>query len=444
MLKDRYGNLMSTSSRGAVGKFDHACELIRLYRGDPIAALDEVLEDDPDCAMAWAARAGILVQQEDKAYCEEAERSIRAGAAANGNARERAHLEAARHWLEGRIHEATTSFARIAQDYPRDLIALQGAHLGCFYLGRQSELRDWPVQALRAFGRNDDGYHAVLGMAAFGYEECGDYARADAAGREAVEIEPRDAWAVHAVAHVNEMRGDVKGGIPWLRDSADSWAPENGFAFHNWWHLALLHLDNGAMDEVLKLYDTKVRREDPSALLLEWIDASALLWRLKLEGVDAGSRWQSLATSWERAAEDGHYAFNDLHAIMAFLGAGRSGDVARTLAAMKHAAAGETDNAYMTRTVGLPLAEAFVAFDAGKYGETVDKIGAVRGIAQRFGGSHAQRDILTLTMLHAAINGGMKPLAEALAQERLAHKPQSPWAKALAQRAQGLGTSAAA
>ena len=118
MLKDRYGNLMSTTSQAAVAKFDQACELIRLYRGDPIAALDAVLEDDPDCAMAWAARAGILVQQADKAYAEEAERSIRAGAAANGNERERAHLEAARHWLEGRIHEATTAFARIAQEHP--------------------------------------------------------------------------------------------------------------------------------------------------------------------------------------------------------------------------------------------------------------------------------------------------------------------------------------
>ena len=326
MLKDCYGNLMSTSSPGAVAKFDQACELIRLYRGDPIAALDAVLEDDPDCAMAWAARAGILVQQTDKAYCEDAERSIRAGAAANGNDRERAHLAAARDWLEGRIHEATAGFARIAQEFPRDLIALQAAHLGCFYLGRQSDLRDWPLQALRAFTRGDDGYHAVLGMAAFGHEECGDYARADAAGREAVSLDPRDAWAVHAVAHVNEMRGDVKSGIPWLRDSADSWAPENGFAFHNWWHLALLYLDNGATDEVLKLYDTKVRRGD-SPVLLEWIDASALLWRLKLEGVDAGARWQSLAASWERATDDGYYAFNDLHAVMAFLGAGRSQDV---------------------------------------------------------------------------------------------------------------------
>jgi hypothetical protein len=444
MLKDRYGNLMSTASKSAVAKFDHACELIRLYRGDPIAALDDVLKEDPDCAMAWAARAGVLVQQEDKAYVPETERSIRAGGACNGNDRERAHLAAARLWLDGRIHDAAIAFARIAQEHPRDLIALQAAHIGCFYTGRQAELRDWPLQALRAFNRSDDGRHAVLGMAAFGAEECGDYARAEALGREAVELEPRDAWAVHAVAHVNEMRGDVKAGIPWLRDSADIWAPDCGFAFHNWWHLALLHLDSGAIEEVLSLYDTKVRRDDPASLVLEWIDASALLWRLKLEGIDAGARWKSLAANWERTADDGFYAFNDLHAVMSFLGAGRSNDVARTLAAMKRAAAEDSDNGYMTRAVGLPLAEAFVAFDDGRYAETVEKIGPVRGIAQRFGGSHAQRDILSLTMLHAAIKGGMKDVAEALTAERLAHKPQSPWARMLAQRAHAVGARAAA
>jgi len=37
----------------------------------------------------------------------------------------------------------------------------------------------------------------------------------------------------------------------------------------------------------------------------------------------------------------------------------------------------------------------------------------------------------------------MKPLAEAVAAERLVHKPQSPWARALAQRAGDLGTRAA-
>jgi hypothetical protein len=37
MLKDRYGNPLSTHSRAAADKYDQALELIRLYRGDPIA-----------------------------------------------------------------------------------------------------------------------------------------------------------------------------------------------------------------------------------------------------------------------------------------------------------------------------------------------------------------------------------------------------------------------
>jgi tetratricopeptide (TPR) repeat protein len=438
MLKDRYGNPLSTHSRAAVDKYNAALEMIRLYRGDPIAALDSAIADDPNFAMAWAARAGLLVQTTDKAYNDEADRSLQAGRASGGNDRERAHLTAAQAWRNGFMDEGATRFARIAQDNPTDVLAVQTAHIGCFFLGRQHELRDWPLQALRAFKRGDDGYAALKGMTAFGLEECGDYARAEEFGTEAVELEPRDAWAVHAVAHVHEMRGDVERGMPWLRDSAHDWAPENGFAYHNWWHLALLHLDRGDTNSAIAMYDSKVNPGNEAAMILQWIDASALLWRLHLEGADTGDRFQKLAASWERTIDDGHYAFNDLHAIMAFLGAGRRKDAERVLVSMRRAALGGDDNAYVSRAVGIPLGEAFLAFDMERYGEAVEKIAAVRGIAQRFGGSHAQRDILSLTAVHAALRGGLKQTAEAFANERVVHKPESPWAHKLAERARKL------
>lgn len=442
MLQDRYGNPVSTRSRAAVDKYDEALELIRLYRGDPIAALDAALEEDPNFTMAWAARAGVLVQQTDKAYIGEIDRSLNAGLAAGGNERERAHLAAAQAWSRGHMDDSISKYARIAQDNPTDLFAVQTAHIGCFFTGRQHELRDWPLQAMRAFKRGDDGYHALLGMAAFGLEECGDYARAEAFGSEAVSLDPRDAWAVHAVAHVHEMRGDIERGVPWLRDSAQDWSPENGFAYHNWWHLALLHLDRGDAKSAIAMYDTKVRPNADATVILECIDASALLWRLHLEGVDTGHRFAKLAASWERCIDDGHYAFNDLHAIMAFLGAGRRKDAERVLTTMRSAAMKTDDNAYMSRAVGIPLGEAFLAFDMGRYAETVEKIASVRGIAQRFGGSHAQRDILSLTALHAALRGGLKQTAEAFASERVAHKPESPWARNLAERARKLKAAA--
>ena len=37
------------------------------------------------------------------------------------------------------------------------MLALQYAHVGCFFLGLQHELRDWPLQALRAFKSGEDG-----------------------------------------------------------------------------------------------------------------------------------------------------------------------------------------------------------------------------------------------------------------------------------------------
>jgi tetratricopeptide (TPR) repeat protein len=438
MLHDRYGNPCSTQSRAAMDHYDRALELIRLYRGDPIAALDEALAEDPDFGGAWAARAGILVQQTDKAYFDETEKSLRAAAAANLNDRDRLHLAAAQDWLEGRYHAGTSTLARAAREHPRDLLALQFTHVGCFFLGLQQELRDGPVQGLRAFRPGDDGHGVLLGMAAFGYEECGDFARAEAYGREAVAIDARDSWAAHAVAHVHEMRGDTERGIPWLLAASAGWGEDCGFAYHNWWHLALLHMDRGDHDAALRVYDQNVRPNPDAQILLEWIDASALLWRLHLEGADTGDRFARLATRWERAAEDEIYAFNDLHAVMAFIGAGRLADAERTLAGLRRAADSQGDNAYFSRAVGLNLAQAFMAFARGEYADCAETICAVRGLAQRFGGSHAQRDVLTLTALHAALRGGMRETAQALAFERQSHKPHSPWAATLMRRAEAL------
>lgn len=441
-IEDRYGNPIATTSRAAVDHFNQACGLYRILRGDPVAALDAALAEDEGMAIAWAVRAGLLAQTTDRMFQDEARRSIRAGEAGGGTQRERDHLAAAKLWTEGSFREGTMAYARIAREHPRDLIAVQLAHGGCFFTGMQSELRDIPLQALRAFRPGEDGRHAVLGMAAFGLEECGDYARALLLGEEAVALEPRDSWAVHAVAHVHEMRGDADRGVPWLANSFEHWAPENALAYHNWWHLALLHLDHGNIPEVLRLYDERVRPEETD-IILEKLDGSALLWRLHLEGVDVSSRFAKLANSWARASEDAIYAFNDVHAVIAFIGAGRMNDARKTIAAMERVLLSEGDNALMTRDVGLPLARAFVDFAEGRYAQCVDAILARRGIAQRFGGSHAQRDILSLTALHAAIRGGMHETAKALTAERLAHKPHSPWARALAARAEAKRKHAA-
>ncbi len=299
-------------------------------------------------------------------------------------------------------------------------------------------LRDRPAQVLPHWNEDVPGYSYLLGMYAFGLEETNLYDRAEQTGRRALDLDPRDPWSVHAVAHVMEMQGRTAEGITWLTSRSDDWAPSNGFAYHNWWHLALYHLDLCEHDRALQVYD-RLLRPRPSQVVYENIDASALLWRLSLRGVDVGDRWRALSECWAPSADDGFYAFNDVHALMSFLGAGRSDLVDRVLAALTAQAGGGAPggNGTMARDVGLPLARGLVAFFRGDHDTCIEELLAIRLQASRFGGSHAQRDVVHLTLLEAALRGGRAPLARALTAERTAQKPESPFHRLLATRSQG-------
>jgi hypothetical protein len=127
-------------------------------------------------------------------------------------------------------------------------------------------------------------------------------------GRRAlVELQPLDCWAHHAVAHVMEMQGRAEDGIGWMIAREPYWSgDDNFFKVHNWWHRALCSTSSSdEHDEALALYDGPIR-EDRSAVALDLVDASALLWRLHLLGHDVGSRWQELADAWDATCRRPH------------------------------------------------------------------------------------------------------------------------------------------
>jgi hypothetical protein len=72
---------------------------------------------------------------------------------------------------------------------------------------------------------------------------------------------------------------------------------------------------------------------------------------------------------------------------------------------------GNGDNARIAREVGHPVARAIKAFGDENYAETVRLLRPIRNIAHRFGGSHAQRNVLDLTLIEAAARSGQKALA---------------------------------
>jgi hypothetical protein len=138
--------------------------------------------------------------------------------------------------------------------------------------------------------------------------------------------------------------------------------------------------------------------------LADLIDASALLWRLSLAGADVGAWFAALAERWAPHAEDGYCAFNDLHAVMAFVGAQRWELAERVLAAQqRRLARAQGANYEMTCFVGLPASRALVAFGRGESAAAERLLRALPPVAHRIGGSHAQRDVLQLTRAAAAM-----------------------------------------
>jgi hypothetical protein len=76
-----------------------------------------------------------------------------------------------------------------------------------------------------------------------------------------------------------------------------------------------------------------------------------------------------------------------------------------------------------TREVGAAATQAIRAFAAGDFARSTQLLRPIRSRASRFGGSHAQRDVIDITLLEAAARGGQQALASALALERLAVRP---------------------
>ncbi|MSP82608.1 MAG: tetratricopeptide repeat protein [Alphaproteobacteria bacterium] len=422
--KDTLGNPTSGANGRSLASFELALRQFQCSIQDPVAAVDEALAESPGLVMGHALRAYLHLLGTEPGVLPVAKESHEKASALRSNDRERGHLAAIGHLIEGRWAAAGRALEDVAIDHPTDVLALQVGHLIDFFRADSRMLRDRIARAMPAWSNTMPGYHAVLGMHAFGLEETGDYVRAEASGREGVELEPRDGWAQHAVAHVMEMQGRQKDGIAWMRANQDGWTRDSFFCGHNWWHLALYHLDLGETDQALALFDGPIHGKR-STVVMDMLDASALLWRLHLLGVDLGNRWNTVADGWEPMAGAGNYAFNDAHAMMAFVGAGRPKAAKQVLAAQRRAMKGAGDNAAFTREVGHPLCLAIGAFGRGAYGEVTTLLRPIRNIASRFGGSHAQRDLIDQTIIAAALRGSERSLARALAAERLAVKPNS-------------------
>lgn len=424
-MQDRHGNPISLGAQASVEAYDSGLAQLNAFRGDPVRAVVPALKADPEFLMGHAFLGAVFATAMDKSLLSNTMRALNAAEALapKGNERERAHVKAVRQWVDGDIAGATETWGRIALDHPRDILAIQMAQQGDFFQGQSLMLRDRIARVIGAWTPDVPGHGFVHGMYAFGLEEAGEYREAERHGRLAMDVNAQDAWAAHAVAHVLEMEGRVAEGIAWIDDTSPGWDEQGLLAYHLWWHQGLFWLELENPGKALAIFDRSIGGATEA---LPSVDGSALLWRIWTLGHDVGERWNGVADQWASRVEHGINAFNDVHAVMALAAAGREAELAVQLQTLERSAGQGGTNAMMAREVGLGAARGMAAFAAGRYRAAADHLLDVMPRAALFGGSHAQRDIIGWTALEAAIRAGERGVAVALANERLARKPESP------------------
>lgn len=417
-MQDSHGHDLSGATARALDSLELALDQLRCFAMDPLASADDALAAAPGLVMGHVLRAYLFLSSSEGSAVGAARSALQAASALPHNEREAMHLRAVSQWCAGQWRAAAATLEDLSVDWPRDALALQMGQQLDYFTGDTRMLHDRIARALPHWSASMPGWHALLGMLAFGLEENGHHAAAEQAGRQAVSLQPRDAWAQHAVVHVLEMQGRHDEGVAWMREHP-AWQRESLLAVHNGWHLALHHLARDDIDAALDLYDGPIRNHG-TAVQLELVDASALLWRLQLRGVPLGDRWQTLAERWAPATCEGWFAFNDWHAAMAYVGAGRQDLLQLVASAQAESLARNDDSACFTREVGLVVTQGFIAYGQQDWVRATDLLRSVRSVSHRFGGSHAQRDLIDLTLLDAARRSGRAALASALQTERAA------------------------
>ena len=399
-LRDYRNHDISGATAAARDVFERALDAHLGWRAGAEGHLDRALREAPEFTMAHVLRAYLRLCSHDVARVQQARAAYTQAAALPATPREQLHIAAAGAALRDDFETFNALLHDLLAQYPHDILALQIGH-GLDYATGDTEGMSARISAvLPAWSQDVPGYHAVLAMQAFGLVESAHYPAAAEHALRALDLKPADARAHHALIHVYEMTGDAAGGVRWMRDRRAFWAIDTISATHCWWHWALFDLARGEIRAALELYDRWVRA-GRSAEVADLIDAAALLWRIELLDTDTGNRWLELASAWAPHIDDGYCTFNDLHSMLALVGARDWSGASRLESALLRRHTLPTRYGTTTRLVGLPACRGILAFGRGDYTRATELLGSIPAFARRIGGSHAQRDLLHLTFLHA-------------------------------------------
>ena len=399
IMKDRYENCCSTTSRKALDLYDSAVETLLIAQHGTVELLQSAISEDPEFALAHAllAHTYSMMSQSDLAATAI---SVANANVHKSNPREQTHIHIISALINSKNTWAFDTATEHLKSFPRDAIIAQ-AVTGAFGLigfsgrsGREKENLEM-MEQLSPHYIDDSWFNSQY---AFAISETGDLARARPLAESALKANPNNADAIHTLAHLNYETGHIESGLNELESWRSSYHRSGILYGHLAWHCALWTLKLGDFERTLEILKDDIH---PSVSLSPPInvvtDFISLLMRAEINGCNIPSeQWELAGSMVEQFFPDPGVSFVDAHAAIAFA---KSGD-AKKLAKYRECHVGFAFEQVST------IASAFHSYSTDNWQMVVNQLAPLIAEHERLGGSRAQRDLIECVFAYCLDQSG--------------------------------------
>jgi hypothetical protein len=422
---DSRGLPISTTSDLAAEHYRKGVDLLLSAWPGAAEALEEAIADDPDFALAHAARARLHAIRAEPAQAKARIAAAAAIVALRGTERERSHVEVLSLAINGQPARALLRAQSHADAWPRDVLILS-LPLGAFGLFAFSGMADHDQARVDFCERHSRHFEVddwwFLTYRGWSYAENGEVGFGRSLTQRAYDLRRNNANAVHALSHAMFEGGageDAEKLIAGWLPGYDRTGPLHG---HIAWHSALAALERGDPDGALAIYAEHVQPSVSAGMPINVVsDAASLLWRLQAYGhtVPKGL-WEAAAAYAGPVFPQAGFPFADVHMALLAAATGDKAAVEQRVAALTQL----VEAGILAAGPVVPaICRAALAFAEEDYAGCVRILEPVAAEVARIGGSGAQREIMEDTLLLALMRSGETAKARALLDRRLHRRP---------------------
>lgn len=411
MLKDYYGNLLTTNTGLARDNYDIGLRAFLSANYGAEEAFSQAIEADPNFSLAYSALARSFLVSGNMTKAKLAIK--KAGSISKGiTDRERSHLLCCELLIAGEAQKARDAVYKHVGEWPRDAMIAQ-INTSVFGLigfsgeqGRELNLLEYTEKLLPHFG--EDWW--MSSMHAISLCETGQTSEAMTLMEKSLTLNSRNANAAHFFAHILYEENEVTAGRNFLSAWMPSYDHRSLLYGHLSWHQALWALQDGDEDTMWNIVDASVTNEKGSSLPINALtDTASIYYRAELAGYHIpADRWIKLSQYAAEKFPDMRQSFVDVHAALAHAMAGDEENLNKLISGKKGFAG----------DVVSPIAKAWKAISNGQWEQAREILATILPECERFGGSRAQRDLFEFTYVNVLLRTGRKEKARKTLFER--------------------------